>query len=173
MTTSHEGGIDVEPSVYKPGAPDPPTAKSPTEKEPHDAASDVVDSDDNDDENKSGTKSRDMETATEGTAESAGEDKNAENSTPIVSSSKKSRPPYKYDPHKITLRFLFANKDGLTVTIECDPKDTVGEVKTALISVWPEGECSAFVGMLHCCSITDISCDVLLLYVLVLASVCY
>eukprot|EP00339_Tiarina_fusa_P015341 CAMPEP_0117083312 /NCGR_PEP_ID=MMETSP0472-20121206/58661_1 /TAXON_ID=693140 ORGANISM="Tiarina fusus, Strain LIS" /NCGR_SAMPLE_ID=MMETSP0472 /ASSEMBLY_ACC=CAM_ASM_000603 /LENGTH=212 /DNA_ID=CAMNT_0004811893 /DNA_START=280 /DNA_END=918 /DNA_ORIENTATION=- len=58
--------------------------------------------------------------------------------TPIVSSSKKSRPPYKYDPDKITLRFLFANRDGLTVTVECTPADTVGEVKGALLSVWPE-----------------------------------
>jgi hypothetical protein len=60
--------------------------------------------------------------------------------TPIVSSSKRSRPPYKYDPDKITLRFLFANRDGLTVTVECTPVDTVGEVKGALLSVWPEGK---------------------------------
>ena len=58
---------------------------------------------------------------------------------PVVSSSKKSRPPYKYDPDKITLRFLFANRDGLTVTVECRPGDTVGEVKGALLSVWPTG----------------------------------
>ena len=60
--------------------------------------------------------------------------------SPIVSSSKKSRPPYKYDPDKITLRFLFANRDGLTVTVESKPVDTVGEVKAALLSVWPEGK---------------------------------
>ena len=59
---------------------------------------------------------------------------------PVVSSSKRSRPPYKYDPEKITLRFLFANRDGLTVTVECAPADTVGEVKGALLSVWPEGK---------------------------------
>jgi len=59
---------------------------------------------------------------------------------PIVSSNKRSRPPYKYDPNKITLRFLFANRDGLTVTVECKPMDTVGEVKGALLSVWPEGK---------------------------------
>ena len=58
---------------------------------------------------------------------------------PVVSSSKRSRPPYKYDINKITLRFLFANRDGLTVTVECNPSDTVGEVKGALLSVWPEG----------------------------------
>jgi hypothetical protein len=66
----------------------------------------------------------------------------AESSTapPIVSASKRSRPTYKYDPNKITLRFLFANRDGLTVTVECTPNDTIGEVKGALLSVWPEGK---------------------------------
>lgn len=58
----------------------------------------------------------------------------------IVAASKKLRPPYKYDPDKITLRFLFANRDGLTVTVECKPTDTVGEVKGALMSVWPDGK---------------------------------
>lgn len=57
----------------------------------------------------------------------------------IGSSSKRSRPPFKYDPSKISLRFLFANKDGLAVTIECNPSDTVGMVKSELIAVWPEG----------------------------------
>ena len=59
---------------------------------------------------------------------------------PVVSSSKLSRPPYKYDPDKIILRFLFANRDGLTVTVEFTPRDTIGEVKSALLSVWPEGK---------------------------------
>jgi hypothetical protein len=58
---------------------------------------------------------------------------------PQVSSSKRTRPQYKYDPNKITLRFLFANRDGLTVTVICNPNDTVGEVKGALLSVWPKG----------------------------------
>ena len=49
------------------------------------------------------------------------------------------RLPYKYDPDKITLRFLFANRDGLTVTVTCNPSDTIGEVKGALISIWPKG----------------------------------
>jgi hypothetical protein len=60
---------------------------------------------------------------------------------PVVSSTKKTRPPYSYDPDKVTLRFLFANRDGLTVTVECKPSDTVGEVKGQLLSVWPKGEC--------------------------------
>lgn len=68
-----------------------------------------------------------------------GDKQEATSSGPVVSSSKTSRPPYKYDPNKITLRFLFANKDGLTVTVECAPADPVGEVKAALLSVWPEG----------------------------------
>ena len=49
------------------------------------------------------------------------------------------RVPYKYDPDKITLRFLFANRDGLTVTVTCNPSDTIGEVKGVLISIWPKG----------------------------------
>uniref|UniRef100_A0A7S2USI7 UBL3-like ubiquitin domain-containing protein n=1 Tax=Attheya septentrionalis TaxID=420275 RepID=A0A7S2USI7_9STRA len=49
-----------------------------------------------------------------------------------------------YNPDKISLRFLFANRDGLTLTINCDPGDTVGEIKGALLSVWPDElkECS-------------------------------
>jgi hypothetical protein len=39
----------------------------------------------------------------------------------------------------LNLRFLFANRDGLSVSIQCDPADTVGEVKGALISMWPKG----------------------------------
>lgn len=70
--------------------------------------------------------------------------KNDASSGPVVSATKRTRPPYKYDPEKITLRFLFANRDGLTVTIECKPGDTVGEVKGRLLSVWPKDldECS-------------------------------
>mmetsp|Transcript_9356 Transcript_9356/g.21558 ORF Transcript_9356/g.21558 Transcript_9356/m.21558 type:complete len:237 (+) Transcript_9356:345-1055(+) len=59
--------------------------------------------------------------------------------TPILTTSGKKRPPYKYDPEKVTLRFIFANRDGLAVTLECKPADTVGEVKGALLSVWPDG----------------------------------
>ncbi|KAL3906937.1 MAG: hypothetical protein SGILL_009076 [Bacillariaceae sp.] len=66
-------------------------------------------------------------------------------SGPVVSSTKRTRPPYKYDPEKVILRFLFANKDGLTVTVECKPGDTVGEVKGQLLSAWPEGTWRKFV----------------------------
>jgi hypothetical protein len=73
-------------------------------------------------------------------------------SGPVVSSTKRTRPPYKYDPEKVTLRFLFANRDGLTVTVECKPSDTVGEVKGQLLSVWPEGESNRVESFrLFCC----------------------
>ena len=61
--------------------------------------------------------------------------------SPAVSKSKRTRPSYKFDANKITLRFLFANNDGITVTMECDPTDTVAAIKTALVSVWPDGMC--------------------------------
>ena len=59
---------------------------------------------------------------------------------PVLTTSGRKRPPYKYDPNKVTLRFVFANRDGLAVTIECRPADTVGDVKHALLSAWPEGK---------------------------------
>ena len=61
-------------------------------------------------------------------------------SGPVISATKRTRPPYKFNAEKITLRFLFANKDGFTITIECKPDTTVGEVKGTLLSVWPEGK---------------------------------
>ena len=94
-----------------------------------------------------------VETATD--ADTADSDKPTTNNnnnndetttTIVVSSSRKARPPYKYDPNKITLRFLFANRDGLAATVECKPSDTVGEVKGALLSVWPDGESLHFEG---------------------------
>jgi len=44
----------------------------------------------------------------------------------------------KTDSSGFKLRFLFANRDGLNVTIECQVTDTVGEIKGALLSVWPK-----------------------------------
>jgi activator of HSP90 ATPase len=83
----------------------------------------------------------DAETKTDATAESVNEEKpETADAKAIVSASKRSRPAYKFDPDKITLRFLFANRDGLTVTLECEPSDTVAEVKAALMSVWPDGK---------------------------------
>lgn len=114
-----------------------------TEEQPEEDSPDTGDenNNDDDDDNNNNTNNdpakKDAETATDATAESVTV---LNKKDPIVSSNKKSRPPYKYDPDKITLRFLFANRDGLTVTIECNPSDTVGEVKAALLSVWPSGE---------------------------------
>eukprot|EP00544_Gedaniella_sp_CCMP2646_P012933 CAMPEP_0202497082 /NCGR_PEP_ID=MMETSP1361-20130828/21834_1 /ASSEMBLY_ACC=CAM_ASM_000849 /TAXON_ID=210615 /ORGANISM="Staurosira complex sp., Strain CCMP2646" /LENGTH=239 /DNA_ID=CAMNT_0049128589 /DNA_START=183 /DNA_END=902 /DNA_ORIENTATION=- len=51
---------------------------------------------------------------------------------------KSRRVPFQYNPDKVTLRFIFANNDGLSVTLDCEPADTVGEVKGALLSVWPK-----------------------------------
>merc|ERR1719215_326553 len=39
---------------------------------------------------------------------------------------------------KLTLKFLFANRDGLNVICDCSPSDTVGEVKGLLLSMWPD-----------------------------------
>lgn len=49
-----------------------------------------------------------------------------------------------YDPNKITLKFIFANRDGVSVILECNPTDSIGEIKGALLSLWPEElpECS-------------------------------
>jgi hypothetical protein len=120
---------------------DPADEASPTpQQEPSNVQPPDRDHDDNDVEDR-------KDNETDATAESAGDEvakpgvgvKGRASSVPIVSTSKKNRPPYKYDPSKITLRFLFANRDGLTVTIECDPSDTVGEIKSSLLSVWPRG----------------------------------
>ena len=100
----------------------------------------VVEEDDDDDDDADK-----KDAATDATADSAALEETNKTRTAtsgpvaVVSTSKKTRPSYKFDPDKITLRFLFANRDGLTVTIECQPSDTVGEVKGALMSVWPSG----------------------------------
>ncbi len=45
-----------------------------------------------------------------------------------------------YDPNKITLKFIFANRDGVNVILDCSVSSTVAEVKGALLSMWPKGE---------------------------------
>lgn len=42
------------------------------------------------------------------------------------------------DPNKISLKFIFANRDGVSAIVDCKPTDTIGEVKGALLSMWPE-----------------------------------
>ena len=60
---------------------------------------------------------------------------------PIESTPRTASKEYVYDPNKMTLKFIFANRDGVNVVLECKPSDTVGEVKAALLSLWPQGEC--------------------------------
>lgn len=43
------------------------------------------------------------------------------------------------DPNAIRFKFIFANHDGLNVHIDSKLTDTVGELKGALLSVWPKG----------------------------------
>jgi len=46
--------------------------------------------------------------------------------------------PFVYDPNKITLKFIFANRDGIHVIVDFKPTDTIGVVKGALLSMWPD-----------------------------------
>lgn len=39
---------------------------------------------------------------------------------------------------KIRVKFLFANRDGVTVEVECSLSDTVSMMKAALIERWPQ-----------------------------------
>ncbi|KAL7426948.1 hypothetical protein ACHAXH_000513 [Discostella pseudostelligera] len=50
-----------------------------------------------------------------------------------------------YDPTKISLKFIFANRDGVNVILDCKPSSTVAEVKGALLSMWPKDmpQCSS------------------------------
>jgi hypothetical protein len=64
---------------------------------------------------------------------------NNNNNDPITSKTGNQRPPHTHDASKVTLRFIFANKDGLAVTMECMPTQTIGEIKGLLLAVWPEG----------------------------------
>ena len=56
-----------------------------------------------------------------------------------------------HDPNKITLKFIFANRDGVNVILDCKPSSTVAEVKGALLSMWPKGEIKI---LSHCPSST-------------------
>ena len=49
-----------------------------------------------------------------------------------------------HDPDAIKLKFLFANRDGLNVMVECKITDSVGEVKGVLLSMWPDGKFLSF-----------------------------
>ena len=40
---------------------------------------------------------------------------------------------------KIRIKFIFANRDGLNVEIEYPMSDSVGMLKSTLLSMWPKG----------------------------------
>lgn len=61
----------------------------------------------------------------------------AQDTPPLVAPPSQTKT-FVYDPNKITLKFIFANRDGLHVILDCSPADTVGEVKGALLSLWPD-----------------------------------
>jgi len=44
---------------------------------------------------------------------------------------------YVFDPEKVTIKFIFANRDGLNVSSQHQLSDTVGTVKQLLLSKWP------------------------------------
>ena len=47
--------------------------------------------------------------------------------------------PFVFDPNKLNIRFLFANHDGIDVSVICNPSDTIGQLKGQLLSLWPNG----------------------------------
>jgi len=57
---------------------------------------------------------------------------------PPLLSPTKSSTDFLYEPGKVSIKFLFANRDGLNVRIQCDLTDTVATVKGSLLSLWPE-----------------------------------
>lgn len=133
------GGSNAKESSRNQKAGDDETNDEPEAGNPAAENNVVVTNDDNKTTKESAnTVETELEEAATSTPAPSSPKRPESNPIAIVSSNKKSRPPYKYDPDKITLRFLFANRDGLTVTVECRPNDTVGEVKGALLSVWPE-----------------------------------
>jgi Ubiquitin-2 like Rad60 SUMO-like len=107
--------LSPTPELVKPKAND---------RDEGEALTDISADDESPENDSGGTMAKEQQAATEST----------------ITTTKKSKSGYKYDPEKITLRFLFANRDGLAVNVECKPSDTVGEVKGALLSMWPEGK---------------------------------
>lgn len=83
------------------------------------------------------TEDGEKEADTTASEQSPEEEPDAVTSPTVLTTSAKKRPTFKYDPEKVTLRFIFANRDGLAVHLECKAADTIGEVKGALLSVWP------------------------------------
>jgi len=64
---------------------------------------------------------------------------NKQSSLSVSNTSSDDTTPLPTDPNAVRFKFIFANHDGLNVLVDCKLTDTVGEVKGALLSVWPEG----------------------------------
>jgi len=45
-----------------------------------------------------------------------------------------------YDPNKVSVKFLFANRDGIHVLEKFNTEDTVRDMKCALIQAWPDSK---------------------------------
>ena len=130
MSTEQQPIVSVPQSIISDNNIDPP--EKPVLKDP------PVEDDTKTNGDETETNISDDEVSAEGGGEPtpAVEEEVAKEETP-----KSSQPgPYVYDPNKITLKFIFANRDGVKVILECKPEDTVGEVKGALLSMWPESK---------------------------------
>ena len=129
MSTEQQPIVSVPQSIISDEVVDPP--EKPVLKDP------PVEEDSKTNGDETETNISDDEVSAEGGGESTPvEEEVVKEETP-----KSSQPgPYVYDPNKITLKFIFANRDGVKVILECKPEDTVGEVKGALLSMWPESE---------------------------------
>lgn len=55
-------------------------------------------------------------------------------------SKKSSTDCFVYDPTKISVKFLFANRDGIHVLVKFNTDDTVRDMKGALIQAWPDSK---------------------------------
>lgn len=135
LTTAVEGPtvqgdankVDTSSEIAEnPTTPDEDSAPSdPTRQEEEGATAESAD-------NGPLTRAQDETSRTESKSSSA------PTSTPKETKSKRPQlPPFIDDPSKITIKFIFANRDGLFVIIDCKPGDTVGEVKGQLMSMWP------------------------------------
>ncbi len=51
-----------------------------------------------------------------------------------------SNAPTENDTNMVKIKFIFANRDGINVEIECSLNDTIGAITKDLQSKWPEGE---------------------------------
>lgn len=117
-TSGAEGTVDIPENATTPSIAEDAAPPDPPEQE------------NGDDAPKPGVAAQDASPAT---------DKKTEPPKPKETKSRRpAPPPFIDDPSKITIKFIFANRDGLFVILDCKPDDTVGEVKAQLMSMWPD-----------------------------------